>query len=133
MPAGDICARCGQRTARYWGYTILGPVTLRVTPWCAPCFEAETASEGSGEITAADEAEPTPVEAEEALLALGPIDWDVLRPFLPGPDAAGDDPEGDLAFVSGAVRRIAAHHGQPLPADVAAFVARHDRPSSPAT
>ena len=30
--------RCGQRPARYWGNTILGPVILRVTPWCGPCF-----------------------------------------------------------------------------------------------
>lgn len=42
-------------------------------------------------------------------------------------------PEGNLAFVAGAVRRIAAHHSQALLAEVAAFVARHDSPSPPAT
>ena len=133
MPPGDICARCGQRPARYWSYAVLGPVTLRETPWCGPCFEAETAAEDPGDLATADEPGPTPEEAEESLLALGPIDWDVLRPCLPGPEAAGDAPAGELAFVADAVRRIAAHHGQTLPADVAAFVARHGGRSPPAT
>ena len=133
MPVGDICARCGQRPARYWSNTILGPVTLRVTPWCGPCFEAEIAATDPTGTDGGDDAEPTPQELEAGLLALGPIDWDVLRPYLPDPEAAVHDPEGDLAFVAGAVRRIAAHHGQPLPAEVAAFVARHDSPSQPAT
>jgi hypothetical protein len=83
---------------------------------------------------ARDEAELTPAEVEEGLLALGPIDWTILRPFLPSADAEVTTPlAAELAFVADAVRRIATHHRQPLPADVAAFVARHGGHSSPAT
>ena len=126
--------QCGQRPARYWGNTILGSVVLRVTPWCGPCFEADTAVEDPTDGGARDKAELTPAEVEEGLLALGPIDWSVLRPFLASADAEVTAPlAAELAFIADAVRRIAAHHRQPLPADVAAFVARHGGPSSPAT
>ena len=128
-----MCASCGQRQARFWGYTILGPVTLRVTPLCGPCFEAETAVDEAEGVDSNDEADLTPEEVEDRLMALGPIDWTVLAPQLPSPEVTVEVPAADLAFVADTVRRIAAHHGQPLPHDIAAFVARHGSSFPPAT
>lgn len=124
MPEGDICAHCGQRPARYWSYTILQPVVLRITPMCGPCSDAEKAT-ATADSEPSEVAEPTPSDAEAHMLALGPIDWRVLGPQLAELDDAGDTHASDRAFVADAVRRVAAHHGQALPVDVATFIARY--------
>ena len=128
MAEGDICAHCGERLARYWAYTILSSVTLRITPTCGPCFDAELAADGAFDPRPTEVVEPTPTNHDARILALGPIDWAVLRPCLVQLESAPEMPVHELVFVADAVRRIAAHHDQPLPPDVAAFVARHAPP-----
>jgi hypothetical protein len=128
MPEGDICAYCGERPARFWAYTILSSVTLRITPKCGPCFDAELAADGAFDPQPSEDVEPTPADIEAGILGLGPIDWAVLGPCLEQLESAPEMPVHELVFVADSVRRIAAHHKQPLPADVAAFVSRHAPP-----
>ena len=125
MPEGDICALCGARPARHWSSTILQPVVLRVTPTCGPCNDAEMAADRVLESQRTEEPEPTSRDIEASLLALGPIDWSVLEPQLVKLDTMPDVDASDLAIVAYAVPRIAAHHGQALPAEVVGFVARY--------
>jgi hypothetical protein len=128
MAEGDICAHCGERLARYWSLTILSSVTLRVTPICGPCHDAEVAADSSADSQPTEDVEPMPADIEAKVLALGPIDWAVLAPCLVQLESAPEMPVHELMFVAHSVRRIAAHHDQSLPADVAAFVSRHAPP-----
>ena len=96
-----VCERCQARAATVHATALAGGRAVRAIHLCEPCART-----------------PRPVDLEEA--------GAVLRLEASGRAM----PPGWFAAVAADLRGRSEHHGQPLPPDVQAFVARHAPPAT---
>lgn len=109
-----MCQRCRARPATGNWLSVLGPLDTREAWYCRRCTET-LLSDGNGEAP----------QKEGDLSGLGPIDFDVLRASIQRTEADPKIPREQFAAVAPELLHIAAAHGQTLPDDILAFVARH--------
>ena len=90
-----LCSACATREAMVHATQVVGPAVLREDHLCEQCASVRD--------------EQTP----------GPIDWDTLRASLPNIERESG---ATAAHIAKELRRIATHHAQHVPEDVARFI-----------